>query len=335
MTSNAQKFNKTETQMITKDGNVELACGVSWPALALTRIRRVATSSLVVPKPRSVICVRARNSSVTMSAALWEIGDPNTLMKTQTGTMNGQAARPPCAREAVAAELGTIRERVFEARERMMSSERKIEGTLSGALSPGADYPEIILWRLEAMQQRLEMRMLLTNAASSARARFGIHLDHGFSDDEVEVVDMWLALLRRPMLVHPAEATACDIRTWLDPLSTVHDIYAFDLVESSSAAVTQQSLSMIPAVAVTTTAGFTGSLCHANATTTDKIKCRSLGQPHRSTEQAFILAARRRRACFRPLSLPLPPPSTPPPYPLAASSLCPDVVLSLSRTRQA
>ena len=75
-------------------------------------------SSLVVPKPRSVICVRARNSSVTMSAALWEIGDPNTLMNTQTDTMSGKAARPPCAREAVAAELGTIRERVFEARER-------------------------------------------------------------------------------------------------------------------------------------------------------------------------------------------------------------------------
>ena len=70
-------------KMITKYENVELACGVSWPALALTRIRRVAPSSLVVPKPRSVICVRARNSSVTMSAALWEIGDPNTLMNTK------------------------------------------------------------------------------------------------------------------------------------------------------------------------------------------------------------------------------------------------------------
>ena len=127
--------------MITKDEDVELACGVSWQALAFTRIRRVAPSSLVVPKPRSVICVRARNSSVTMSAALWEIGDPNTLMNTQTGTMSGQAARPPCAREAVAAELGTIRERVFEARERMMDSERKIEVTLSVALSPGADCP--------------------------------------------------------------------------------------------------------------------------------------------------------------------------------------------------
>ena len=108
-------------------------CGVSWPELALTRIRRVAPSSLVVPKPRSAICVRARNSSVTMSAALWEIGDPNTLMNTQTDTMSGQAAQPPCAREAVAAELGTIRERVFEARERMMDSERKIEVTLSVA----------------------------------------------------------------------------------------------------------------------------------------------------------------------------------------------------------
>ena len=53
-----------------------------------------------------------------MSAALWEIGDPNTLMNTQTDTMSGQAARPPCAREAVASELGTIRERVFEAREK-------------------------------------------------------------------------------------------------------------------------------------------------------------------------------------------------------------------------
>ena len=109
-------------------------------------------SSLVVPKPRSVICVRARNSSVTMSAALWEIGDPNTLMNTQTDTMSGQAARPPCAREAFAAELGALRGRVFEARERMMDSERKIEDTLSVALSPGADYPEMGFWRLEAIQ---------------------------------------------------------------------------------------------------------------------------------------------------------------------------------------
>ena len=124
-------------------------------------------SSLVVPKPRSVICVRARNSSVTMSAALWEIGDPNTLMNTQTGTMSGQAARPPCAREAVAAELGIIRERVFEARERMMDFERKVEDTLPVALSPGADCPEMGFWRLEAMQQRLEMWMLFTNTASS------------------------------------------------------------------------------------------------------------------------------------------------------------------------
>ena len=62
MTSNAQKFNKTETEMITKDENTELACGVSWQALALTRIKRVAPSSLVVPKPRSLICVRARLS---------------------------------------------------------------------------------------------------------------------------------------------------------------------------------------------------------------------------------------------------------------------------------
>ena len=108
--------------MITKDENAESACGVSWQALALTRIKRVAQSSLVVPKPRSVVCVRARNSSVAMSAALWETGDPNALMNTQTGTVNGQAAQPPCAREAVAAELATIRERAFEARERMMSS---------------------------------------------------------------------------------------------------------------------------------------------------------------------------------------------------------------------
>ena len=65
-------------------------------------------------------------------------------------------------------------------------------------------------------------------------------------------------------IAHSAEATACDIRTWLDPLFTVDDIYAFELVESSSAAVTQHLLSMIPAVAVTTTAGFTGSLYHTN-----------------------------------------------------------------------
>ena len=128
------------------------------------------------------------------------------------------------------------------------------------ALSPGADCPEVDFWRLEeAMQQRLEMRLLLTNAASSARARFGIHLEHGFSDGEIEVVDMWLALLRRPMFVHPVEATACDIRTWLDPLSTDDDIYAFGLAESSSETVTQHFLSMIPAFIVTTTAGFTGS----------------------------------------------------------------------------
>ena len=115
--------------------------------------------------------------------------------------MSGQAARPPCAREAVAAELGTVRERVFEARKRMMGSERKIEDTLPVALSPGADCSEMGFWRLEAMQQRLEMWILLTNAASSARTRFSIHLEHSCSDDEVEVVGMWLALLRRPMLL--------------------------------------------------------------------------------------------------------------------------------------
>ena len=49
-----------------------------------------------------------------MSAALWEIGDPNTLMNTQMGTLTSdQAVRPLCAREAVAAELGTVRERAF------------------------------------------------------------------------------------------------------------------------------------------------------------------------------------------------------------------------------
>ena len=159
-------------------------------------------SPLVVSKPRSVICVRARNSSVTMSAALWwEIGDPNTLMNTQTDTASGQAARPPCAHEAVAAELGIIRERVFEARERLMGPERKIEDTLP-VLSPGAGCLEMGFWRLKAMQQRLELGALLTNAASSARARFDIHLEHSCLDGEVEVVDMWLALLRRPMLVN-------------------------------------------------------------------------------------------------------------------------------------
>ena len=214
-----------------------------------------------------------------MSAALWEIGDPNTLMNTQTDTMSGQAARPPCAREAVASELGTIRERVFEAREKMMGSERKIEATISVTLSPGADCPEMGFWRLEAMQQRLEMRILLTNAASSARTRFGIHLEHGCSDDEVEVVDMWLALLRRPMLFYSVEATACDIRTWLDPFSAVDDIYALELVVSSSAAVTQHFLSMIRAFTVTTTAGFTWFTlpckCHdngqSNATASDSL----------------------------------------------------------------
>ena len=95
------------------------------------------------------------------------------------------------------------------------------------------------------MQQCLEMGTLLTNAASSARARFGIHLEHSCSDEKVEVVDMWLALLRRPMLVHPVEATACDISTWLDPLFTVDDYDAFELVASSSAAVTRHFLSMI------------------------------------------------------------------------------------------
>ena len=107
----------------------------------------------------------------------------------------------------------------------MMDSERKIEVTLSVALSQGADCPQMIFWRLEAIVQRFEMRTLLENAASSARTRFGIHLEHGFSDDEVEIVGTWLALLGRPMLVHPAEATACDTRTWLDPLFTVDDIY--------------------------------------------------------------------------------------------------------------
>ena len=87
--------------------------------------------------------------------SLWEIGYPNRLMNTQMDTMSDQAAWSPCAREAVATELGTIRERVFEARERMMDSERKIEVTLSVALSPGADYPEMIFWRLEANVLRL------------------------------------------------------------------------------------------------------------------------------------------------------------------------------------
>ena len=104
--------------------------------------------------------------------------------------MSGQAARPPCAREAVAAELGIIRERAFEARGRLMGSERKIEGTLPVALSPGADCLENGFWRLKAVQQRLEIGTLLTNAASSARTRFGIHLEHSCSDDEVEVVGM-------------------------------------------------------------------------------------------------------------------------------------------------
>ena len=127
-----------------------------------------------------------------MSAALWEIGDPSTLMNTQTDTMSGQAARPPCAREAFAAELGALRGRVFEARERMMGFERMIEGK-SVALSPGADCFEMMAisaLEMEAMQQRLKMWTLLRNAASSARKRFGIHLEHSCSDDEVEVVGM-------------------------------------------------------------------------------------------------------------------------------------------------
>ena len=172
------------------------------------------------------------------------------------------------------------------------------------------------------MQQRLEMGTLLTNAASSARTRFGIHLEHSCSDDEVEVVDMWLALLRRPMLVHPVEATACDISTWLDPLFTVDDIYAFELVESSSAAVTQHLLSMIPAVAVTTTAGFTGSLCHANATTTDN----QMSQPRTasSVDGAGVDLGSKAAAS------PLPPPLSSPPSSLHPPSLSPRRLLSMS-----
>ena len=238
------------------------------------------------------------------------------LMNTQMGTlMSDQAVRPLCAREAVAAELGTVRERAFWLRAKMLNFERKTEGILPVALSPGAGRLE--MWRLEAMQQRLGIWIYLTNTASSAQTRFGICLEHSCLDDEVEVVGTWLALLRRPMLVHSVEATACDVGTWLDPLFTIGDVDAFGLMASSSGAVTQHLLSMIPACSDDHTAEFTGPLCHSNLTTTDNQMSQHRAA-HRPTGQALILTARRRRAPSRPLSLPLPPPSTPPSLPLAA-----------------
>ena len=98
------------------------------------------------------------------------------------------------------------------------------------------------------IQHRLGMRSCLTNAASSARSRFGVCLELGNLHEEVKVVDTWLTLLRRPILVHSVEANAFHLGTWLDPLVSVEDLEASRLMTVRSAAVTQQLLSVIPAV---------------------------------------------------------------------------------------
>ena len=138
-------------------------------------------------------------------------------MHAQADTLiSDQTVQPLDTREALAIELDTtVHERGFEYHEAMMlKCEREI-GALPLSLVPDEDDRSCEEWL--NLQAGLDCclsytKSCLNNAASSAMSRFGIWLEFNHWEG-IRVVGTWLELLRRPMLVHPVEATARHQRT--------------------------------------------------------------------------------------------------------------------------